>query len=97
MRWGRRVGLSRLLQLLLLLLLLCQMVPDDTTGCRTDDGMMTRHVPCDRAHGRAFDATLCRGVMWADQQSESDDGHSQSLHHGYSEHHAITPRSQQSP
>jgi hypothetical protein len=35
MRWSRRVGLSRLLLLLLWLLLLCQMVPDDTTGCRT--------------------------------------------------------------
>ena len=54
--------------------------------------MMTRHVPCDSAYGGAFDATLGRGVMWADQQSESQDDYSESLHRGYSGHHAITPR-----
>jgi hypothetical protein len=68
MRWDRWLGLSRLPQLLLLLFLLlfCQMVPDDTPGCRTEDGMMTRHMPSDSAHGGTFDATLCRRVRRCD-------------------------------
>jgi len=51
--------------LLLCRLLLCRlrlglrsMVPDDTSGCSADDGMMSCDMPCDGTHRRAFHTAL---------------------------------------
>jgi hypothetical protein len=65
--WFQRL---RLLLSQFLLFLLREVMAHGAADDRACDRVMPRYMPCHRADRRAFDTTLRRGGLGADQESE---------------------------